>query len=223
MTDVTLLNGDCLELMKDIPDGSVDLVLTDPPYESKYKYLWKPLAIESSRLLKTGGSFITLLGHYQVPEVINIFNNHLRYWWIGWMLHTNINRFPGKWVSIMGKPFLWYVKEGRKKKDYECPLDTLKGGSDEEWKESQIHKWGQPVSWFQHYIERLTNEGDTILDPFMGSGTTGVACKNLNRNFIGIELDEQYFEIAKKRIYGARGGRKKKNKADFQPDESNGI
>jgi site-specific DNA-methyltransferase (adenine-specific) len=63
------------------------------------------------------------------------------------------------------------------------------------------HPTEKPVDLNEYLLSKFSDEGQTILDPFMGSGTTGVACKNLNRNFIGIELDKEYYEIAKKRIY----------------------
>ena len=201
MSNVQLYHGDCLEVMKTLPDGSVDAVITDPPYAEKYSYIWEPFAEQSARVMKVGASLITLCGHYQVPFVIDKLSHHLRYWWILSMEHGNLNRLPGKWVCVKHKPALWYVKERRKPGDTECPLDSLAAGSEDEWREVRSHhKWGQPTKWFAHYIERLTLPNDVVLDPFMGSGTTGVACIQTGRNFIGIEIDKGYFNIAKQRI-----------------------
>ena len=201
---IKLYLGDCLDVMRDIPDNSVDAVITDPPYPQEFQYIWEPLGEQSKRLLIIGGSLITLCGHYQIPFVIDALSKNLRYWWILSMNHKTLKRLPGKWVCVQHKPGLWYVNERRKKGDTECPIDSLSAGTNSEWKESQsLHKWGQPTSWFAHYIERLTNPGDTILDPFMGSGTTGVACVQTGRNFIGIEIDEKYYAIAQKRIKDA--------------------
>jgi site-specific DNA-methyltransferase (adenine-specific) len=71
-------------------------------------------------------------------------------------------------------------------------------------KEKTEHTTQKPISLMEHLVKIHTNENDLVLDPFMGSGTTGVACKNLNRNFIGIELDKEYFNIAKERIYDTK-------------------
>lgn len=206
---IQLLNSGFRSAMRGLESdygGAVSLVISDPPYENKYSDLWEPFAELSSRLLHEGGSLVTLLGHYQVPFVVEEFSSHLRYWWIGWLKHKNLNRLPGKWVCVNGKPFLWYVKGRRKKKDYECPLDTI-DPSAKDWVESKkAHKWGQPIEWFEHYIERLTDEGDLVLDPFMGGGTAGVACKKLNRNFIGIDIDPNCIESATKRINDYGGG-----------------
>ncbi len=99
---------------------------------------------------------------------------------------------------------VWLVKQGakwtfnRQDPKFERPkfVSGIVSG-----KEKTKHTTQKPVSLMEHLIKIHTNENDLVLDPFMGSGTTGVACKNLNRNFIGIELDKEYFEIAKKRIY----------------------
>jgi site-specific DNA-methyltransferase (adenine-specific) len=202
VAEYQLFEGDCLEVMPTLEAGSVDLVLTDPPYEAKYSHLWEPLAREAARVLKPGGSLISLCGHYQVPFVIDALSKHLRYWWLLSMEHPgNLNRFPGKWVCIRHKPAVWYVKSGRIPGDTRCPLDSLAGGSIDGAKKSHaMHKWGQPTDWFEHYIDRLTSTNDVILDPFMGSGTTGHACLNTNRRFIGIERDAGYFATAVERM-----------------------
>jgi len=193
-----IILGDCLQVMKEIPSSSIDLIITDPPYEEKYNYLWEPFAEQSSRLLKVGGSLVTLCGHYQLPYVISSLNKYLRYWWIGWLYHPgNFNRFPGKWVCITGKPFLWYVKEKRKKKDYRCPEDTIFSDLQQSKIAKLKHKWGQSENLFSKYIKELSNENDVILDPFIGSGTTIRVAKKLNRKFIGIEIDKKYYELCK--------------------------
>lgn len=202
----TLHLGDCLEVMKGLPDGSVDAVVTDPPYAETYNYLWEPLGRESRRLLIVGGSLITLLGHYQVPFVTSVLGQYLRYWWELAMVHRSYGaRLPGKWVAVRWKPALWYVKERRV--GHECPLDCVDVthiGTKAVGNIKANHEWGQPVEWFRHYIERLTPQTGTVLDPFMGSGTTGVACVQTGRNFIGMEIEPRYFEIAQKRIAEAQ-------------------
>ena len=191
--------GDAIKLMSGLEDDSVDLILTDPPYPRKYLCLYREMAKEASRILKVGGSLVTLLGHYQVPSVCELMGPYLRFWSIGGMQHDTLYRMPGKWVCVRWKPCLWYVKERRRKGDYECPMDLCHIPGD---KDKKYHKWGQGVGWFQHWAERLCPEGGTVLDPFMGGGTTGIACLNLGRNFIGFEIDEDTFKIAEERING---------------------
>jgi len=139
---------------------------------------------------------VTLCGHYQVPYVAQAIQEHLRYWWIGGMRHMTLKRLPGKWVNVTWKPALWFVKERRFPGDTECPIDLLQDGG----KDKRFHEWGQNVYWFAHWVERLCPISGVVLDPFMGSGTTGVACVQTGRKFIGCEIDAGYFEIAQRRI-----------------------
>ena len=108
-----------------------------------------------------------------------------------------------------GKPYT--AKRGRKSTNYGEDIDDYDGITVNEGKryplsvvkfnkETGLHPTQKPVELMEYLIKTYTNEGETVLDNCMGSGTTGVACKNLNRNFIGIELDDKYFEIAKERI-----------------------
>ena len=196
-----LILGDCLDEMKKISNESIDLVITDPPYPKKYMYLWEPLFEQSARILVDRGNFISLCGHYQLPDVLDIGRKYLRFWWVLWMTQTRINRLIGKGVAIKGKPGVWFLKNRRRDfKEYKFPFDTIHSNLNQDNEAKKLHKWGQSENWFEHYIQELTKPGEIVLDPFLGSGTTGVVCKRLDRNFIGIELDEKYFEIAKARI-----------------------
>lgn len=186
--------GEGIELMRTLEDSSIDMILTDPPYPKKYQHLYGEMAKEASRILKVGGHLVTLCGHYQVPDITADMGKYLRYWWIGGMMHDTLCRMPGKWVCIRWKPCLWYVKERRNLKDYECPMDMFKGVKDK-----KHHIWGQGLPWFEHWI-RLCPEGGVVLDPFVGGGTTAIACINTHRNFIGCEINENTFEDAKNRI-----------------------
>lgn len=198
----TIHYGDCLDIMPMIEDGSVDMVLTDPPYPREYSYTYKYLADECPRLMKRGASLLTIVGHYAIPEVCSYFNGKLKYRWCFCM-----NQFEGKHprmamgIEVMWKPILWYVKhaypQGRGFIKDGFKVDG-KGGQDKKY-----HKWEQDISWATFFIEKLTQKGDVILDPFMGSGTTAVAAINTERQFIGIEKDFDYWYMAMERINGA--------------------
>lgn len=208
---INLLHGDCLELMKTIPDKSVDMVLTDIPYgevnrkSNGLRNLDKGLAdivtfsidqllSELSRLCT--GSIYIFCGIEQVSSiraelVKKGFSTRLGIW-----EKTNPSPMNGQyiWLSsveccVFGKAKGATFNEHCKGSVWRFPTATGK-----------LHPTMKPIKLMEYLIKASSNDGDTVLDPFMGSGSTGVACKNLNRNFIGIERDDKYFEIAKNRI-----------------------
>lgn len=226
---VTLHKGDCLELLKDIPDGSVDLILTDIPYvisvENNFKTMkdrtgrqgidfgeWDKDFNEKDLLqiipkLKHGGSLMMFHSFEQYSTLLNVFEKHLvlkdRLIW------EKTNPMPRnrdrRYISNI-EMCSWYVKDGakwtfnRQHTNYDACILRYPSESGGGFK--RFHPCQKNLKMIEELVKRHSNEGDTVLDCFMGSGTTGVACINTNRNFIGIELDEQYFEIAKSRIQG---------------------
>ena len=200
MVSLDLRLGDSVEILPSIPGQSVDAIITDPPYPKEFDHVWIGMARESRRLLKDRGNLVTLLGHYQLPFVLDIFKDELRYWWIGGMNQPTMFKMFGKGVVVRWKPCLWFINGKRRVDLPDMPMDMLSPRDPSK----ALHEWQQPVSWFEHWIERLTLPGETVLDPFMGSGTTGVACMQTGRNFIGIELDPTYYAIAEKRINAAK-------------------
>ena len=239
MKKFELWHGDCLELMKNIPDGSVDLVLTDPPYGTtacKWDSIipFEPMWEQLNRIIKPNGA-ICLFGSEPFSSALRMSNiKHFKYDWI-WdkkfagnfalskyqplKIHENIIVFSPKTsvyypqMQKREKP----VKAGANKCDSEsskiahakpeyenkiydekCPESIIHISSRSE--KRGFHPTQKPVSLMEYLVKTYTREGETVLDFTMGSGSTGVACVNTNRNFIGIELDEGYFNIAKKRI-----------------------
>ena len=231
MKKFELWHGDCLELMKDIPDGSVDMVLCDMPYGTTRNNwdrvipldsLWK----EYKRVVKKNGA-IVLFAQTPFDKILGASNlDMLKYEWI-WEKsqgtgHLNAKKMPMKAhenVLVFYKRLPTYNPQMREGKPYTCksgrgstnyrelksvitenkgyryPIDILKFNSDK-----GFHPTQKPVELCEYLIKTYTNEGETVLDNCMGSGSTGAACVNTNRQFIGIELDEGYFNIAKKRI-----------------------
>lgn len=237
-----LINDDCLNVMKNIPDNSIDLCLTDPPYGTTackwdnvipFEPMWKEL----KRIVKDNGA-ICLFGSEP-------FSSHLRM--------SNIKMFKYDWVWHKNKPTgmlnakkqpmrnieiisVFYknqckylpIKENRgfdipknfTAKNYSknnklnskhsdtkrVKIDKLRYPTQlKEFKtiplkKDMLHPTQKPVALLEYLIKTYTLENETVLDFTMGSGSTGVACKNLNRKFIGIEKDKEYFDIAKKRI-----------------------
>ena len=230
---MTLLQGDCLELIKQVPSNSVDLILIDPPYEisrptnfqsgeetgrdtdrfrismdfGEWDKNFTGLEVvikEGYRILHQGGTMICFYDLWKIETLKNLYdsNKFKQVRFIEWM-KTN----P---VPINSK--INYLTNAR-----EVAVSAIKGSKPTfnssydnglysypicAGKERTIHPTQKPLSLITDLVLKHSNEGDTVLDCFMGSGTTGVACKNTNREFIGMELDEKYFEIACNRIGG---------------------
>ncbi len=197
--------GDCLEIMKSIPDKSVDAVITDPPYgvnleyatyadtENNWYELMSKFIPEAIRV-----SQIAIFPSCQIKRLGWIYKNFPPDWLISWHKGS-----PGH-VSMIGfndwEPLLVYGRhKGVSMHDHFSLANTEKMGN-------YGHPCPKPIGWAKWLISKSTNENNdiTILDPFMGSGTTGVACVQTGRNFIGCEIDEGYFKIAKRRIEDAQ-------------------
>lgn len=229
----TVLQGDCLELMKDIPDGSVDMILADLPYgTTRNKWdsiipldeLWE----QYGRIIKDNGA-IVLTAQTPFDKVLGVSNlKLLKYEWI-WRKpsgtgHLNAKKMPMKNHEnvlvfykklptynpqmTVGKPYT--QKSGRASSNYNpqtsvvtvnagnrYPLSVLEFATNK-----SLHPTQKPVALFEYLIKTYTNEGDLVLDNVAGSGTTGVAALNTNRNYILMEKEPEYVEIIKQRLAG---------------------
>lgn len=236
---IRLLNGDCLELLKDIPDGSVDMILTDPPYGTTackwdsvidLDLMWQQV----KRVIKPSGA-IVLFGSQPFTSLLvtsNIRDFKYSFTWdkITKTNHLNAKRQPlrrvedicvfyrkqcaynpqglikGEFANYRPNHFKYekgdkvygVQKEHGNTSNYTGYPDNLLRFSN--GNHNSLHPTQKPVALLEYLIRTYTNKGETVLDFTMGSGSTGVACINTNRKFIGIELDKDYFEIAKKRI-----------------------
>lgn len=195
---ITIYNADCHVVMPDLQDSTIDLVHTDPPYKREFLYTYDYLANDCPRLMKRGASLITIVGHFAIPDVIKKFDGKLKYRWMFCM-----NQFQGTHarmamgIEVMWKPILWYVKEAYPQGRGFIKDGFIVSGKDGQTKER--HEWEQDSSWANYFISKLTSINDTVLDPFLGSGTVAVTAKALARHCVGIEIDEKYCEIAAKR------------------------
>lgn len=236
--------GDCLELMKEIPDKSVDMILCDLPYGTTaskwdkivdFVQLWQ----QYERIIKDNGAIVLFSSGQFTQKVITSNECIYRYKWI-WLKNKKTN-----FVNAKNRPMSGYeeilvfskgvtangsknkmnyfpqglIRKKQLKKNGETKFGTIAGKRPSHQKEivseytnyphdilqfncvsKGIHPNEKPVALLEYLIKTYTNEGGIVLDNCMGSGSTGVACKNTNREFIGFELDEKYFEIAKERL-----------------------
>lgn len=232
---INLLHGDCLELMQEIPDNTIDLVLTDPPYGTTackwdtvidFDLMWEQL----KRITKDN-SAICLFGSEPFSSALRMSNIKMfKYDWI-WNKKNISNPMLAKYqplkqheiISVFSnKTHLYYpiktdldlerswkqysesrytnsnTKNSTGKTKGKYPKSIIEFSNAKQ--KGKLHPTQKPVALLEYLIKTYTLENETVLDFTMGSGSTGVACKNLSRNFIGIEKDDKYFEIAKNRI-----------------------
>jgi site-specific DNA-methyltransferase (adenine-specific) len=207
----TLFQGDCLELMKDMSTGSIDMILSDIPYgevSQKSSGLRKldrgnadTCTIDLGAMVQQAvrvcsGSFYIFCGTEQVSEIISHFKVHKLTTRLCAWEKSNPSPMNGTKLWLSGMEFCIFARKPKSTFNEHCQKAL--------WKfpvgRSKVHPTEKPVALMERLVKASSNEGETVLDFTMGSGTTGVACKNLNRDFIGIELDSEYFKIAQDRI-----------------------
>ncbi|MGH9981074.1 MAG: DNA modification methylase [Nitrososphaeraceae archaeon] len=199
-----LLLGDLTEKGKEILEESIDLIFTDPPYSTESIPIYSELESLANRVLKPGGSLVTYVGQHNLPEILDIFTSHnLKYWWPIAVKHTGPTKaFHQRKVFVLWKPLLWFVKG--EKLTLPSPVsalnDYLYDYIQSKPPEKILHPWQQSTVEAEHIIKKLTVENQIVLDPLMGSGTTGIAALSLKRRFIGIEKDREKFLIAESRF-----------------------
>jgi site-specific DNA-methyltransferase (adenine-specific) len=233
---IKLIQGDCLEKMKDIADGDIDAVITDIPYGTtacKWDSIipFEPMWEQLKRIIKKKGA-IVLFGSQPFTSALVMSNPKMfKYEWV-WNKKKGGNPLLSKKQPIKITENIVVFSEGRtnyypqmtprekpvrrgKNKGTKSATTNNAFTEDKEYTEyypkniieisnasqiNKLHPTQKPVALMEYLIKTYTNEEETVLDFTMGSGTTGVAAKKLNRNFIGIELDPEYFAIAEKRI-----------------------
>lgn len=190
------LLGDFRKVEAQIEDESLELIFTDPPYENKYLPLYKDLVKFASKKLKVGGKLITFTQTGQIPEIISFLEEHLNYIAIIG-LEQDKHSMPLLWAYKIFPylKFLLFYSKGKYK-----PLGPISNLITSRYQGKRYHKWQQSTLEARYCIGHLTKENDLVCDPFMGGGTTGVACIQIKRQFIGIEIDKNSYNIAKKRI-----------------------
>lgn len=191
-----LILSDFREACKNIPNNSIDLLYTDPPYAKDKVYLYNDLGEVGFRLLKEGGSLVTYFGQGNLPDVIDLLKkSRLNYWWMFEIIHTgHIRPAHEQKVNVGSKPLLWFVKGRPVYQQYFS--DTVFSQPPDK----SALTWSQSPVEAEHFIKALTVENQIVLDPFMGTATTGIAALYVKRQFIGIEINTETFLEAERKI-----------------------
>ncbi|HAD68277.1 MAG TPA: cytosine methyltransferase [Acinetobacter radioresistens] len=240
--DITLMHGDCLERMKEIESGSVDMILCDLPYGTTCcswdaVIPFEPLWAEYKRVIKENGAIVLFSAQPFTAMLIASNLKMYRYEWIyekpsakGFMnvniqplrAHENIEVFYKRKPTYNPIKTKGHNRQRAKRRDIGCEAygKTLKLNEYDsterfprsvqvfsaDTQNSSLHPTQKPVALCEYLIRTYTHAGETVLDNCMGSGSTGVACINTDRGFIGIEKEQKYFDIAQQRIMEALTG-----------------
>lgn len=239
MMNIILKQGDCIELMKELPDASIDMVLCDMPYGTTPNVWDKKIPLKTmwegvERIIKEHGTVLFFAQQPFAAELIAANKKHFRYEWI-WDKGSptgflNANRMPlRRHENILvfykhlpayhpqfsvGKPYTATCGKTQNYRHYKknktvndgrrYPTDIVTFSKPNNTSEGKYHPTQKPVALLSYLIKTYTDPGDTVLDFCMGSGSTGVACIETGRNFIGYELSEKYYQVAAKRCEAAK-------------------
>ncbi len=190
----TLLKGDFRQIGTSIPDASVDLIITDPPYLTEYLDVHAPLGAFAARVIKPGASMLCMTSCYHLPVVLAAIGKQLNYqWMLAFVMGGRGALIDARRVRTRCKPVLWFVK-GRYAGG--TTLDVIPAIS----KDKRFHDWGQSEDGFDYLVEHFSRPGDTVLDPFLGGGTSASVALKAGRKFIGIDVDENAIATTRARI-----------------------
>jgi len=194
-SDIDFRLGDFVDVLSDVPDGSIDLILTDPPYPGEFIEQWSRLSEFASRKLKKNGFCIAYSGQLNLPEVMRRMSEHLDYYWTFCLTHSGTKQFITPRTLYCGwKPILVF-QNGFKRID-NAFTDIIDGSGIEK----THHKWQQAEQELTPIINHFSSPGDIILEPFAGGGTTIIAAYKSKRRVIAAEIEEDSYNIAKGRI-----------------------
>ena len=223
---VDLYNADCLEVMKKIKDESIDLIVTDPPYKTTSKgcignsggmmkkqivkngNMFENNDIDCSeyapqfyRVLKNGSHCYVMTNHINLIKMLNIFTNS-GFHFTKCLIWDKKNKIMGQYYMSQFE-YILFFRKGKGKRINNCgtsDIISIKNNKQRNEFGENLHDTEKPVELMNILISNSSKKGETVLDPFMGIGSTGIACVKSGRNFIGVEIDKKYFNIARSRI-----------------------
>jgi hypothetical protein len=192
---IDIREGDLRDALSDIESESVDLIFTDPPYEEASVGLYGDLGALAAKLLKPGGLCVAYSGLYALPDTMTQLGQHLEYWWCYAIMYDgNFEQCYPRCINQRWKPLLVYCRPGGDDPPWVADVVT------ENKRSKSHHPHEQSTVEATYWINELTQEGNLVVDPFVGSGTTAVVCRDLGRRFIGCDVDAEAVAIATNRV-----------------------
>jgi methylase of polypeptide subunit release factors len=186
---ITTIHGDFREVLGEL--DPVDAIITDAPYPAEYLPLYDDLGEHALRLLKPGGLAAVMVGQAHLPEYVARLGRFLPWRWCGaYLTDGSATRIQGRKVGTKWKPLLIF---GGGRAIVQDVFSSAAG-------DKRHHDWGQSESGMADIVDRLTRPGDLVLDPFLGAGTTAIACRDLGRRFVGCDIDAAAVATARKRL-----------------------
>jgi ParB family chromosome partitioning protein len=203
---IEIRHGDFREVLGDLR-GQVDAMITDPPYLSEYIPLYGELAKLAAELLRPHGVLVVMTPHLHLLEVGNRMTPHLRYRWICtyYMGDTKANVSAAK-IATSWKPLLVFTRYDAENLRFVCSDYFSAAHNTADGVQKELHHWQQSLDGFTEIVQRFTEPGDLVVDPFLGSGTTALACLQLGRRFVGCDIDAGAVAIARRRVQHALKG-----------------
>lgn len=192
----SIITGDARELAKAIPDESIDLIFTDPPYLREFLPLYEWLASEAARILKPTGFLMVYAGNVWKGEIYRyLLRSPLEYFWDYTMKYAGMGSIVWKTRTVARSKSILAFRKGSG-----MPRCNVLGLWDGNGSDKRYHDWGQDESTARYYIDCFTDDSQVILDPFVGGGTTAAVCKILKRRYLAFEIDPDTAARARARV-----------------------
>jgi SAM-dependent methyltransferase len=195
--DYEIRHGDLRNTLDDLA-GTVDVIVTDPPYPAEFLEEFDALGEVAARLLKPGGLLVAMVGHAYLPEYLERLGRHLTYrWCAAYLLEGPAARVFGRSMATKWKPLLLFDHNEARRF---LTQDVFTSARPDKATSRQIDGWTQSETGMLDIVDHLTEPGDLVVDPFLGAGTTALACRQLGRRFVGCDKDPDAVRIARERL-----------------------
>lgn len=197
LAEIDVRHGDLRDTLDDLA-GTADAVITDPPYGAEFLDEYDALGEVAAQLLKPSGVLVAMVGQAHLPAYIERLGRYLSYRWCGaYLMEGPAARIHGRAVGTKWKPLLIFDRGGERRF---LTQDVFHSRAPDKATTGQVDGWTQSESGMADIVEHVTRQGELVVDPFLGAGTTAVVCHELNRRFVGCDRDADAVRVARERL-----------------------